>query len=194
MPSALPNELSWSYSEVLEAARRGDRDAFALLYEATHRRVFGYLLAYLGNPTVAEDLLQEVYMSGLTAIRRFRGRTEPEFLAWTLRIAHAKAIDLLRHRYRHPEVLPGDLDSLQTSDDPQDTVQRRDRIRRLATALAALTADQRDVVVSRMVIGLDLAETSRLVGKKVGSVKALQHRALSRLARLLTEQGETGHA
>ena len=194
MPAALPDEQPWSYSEALEGARRGDRDAFAFLYEATYRRVFGYLLAYMGEPSVAEDLLQEVYMSGLAAIPRFRGHTEAEFLAWTLRIARAKAIDLLRHRYRHPEVLPGDLEGLQTADDPQETVQRRDRVRRLAVALAGLTPDQRDVVISRMVMGFDLLETSQLVHKNVGSVKALQHRALSRLARLLTEQGETGHA
>jgi RNA polymerase sigma-70 factor (ECF subfamily) len=68
---------------------------------------------------------------------------------------------------------------------PLNAIDQRDRARELATALMQLTPDQRDVVVSRMVMGFDLEETGRLLGKNVGSVKALQHRALARLAALL---------
>ena len=42
------------------------------------------------------------------------------------------------------------------------------------------------MVLNRLVLGLDLAETSKVMGKNVGSIKALQHRALAQLAKILT--------
>src|SRR3977135_4082339 len=125
MSIALPDEnIASRYIEWLDRARRDDRHAFAHLYEATYRRVFGYLLARVGEQAAAEDLLQEVYLAALQAIGRFRGRTEGEFIGWLLKIAHAKVMDRFRSRYRHPE--------LQTSDgpptdlrDPQNAIDQR---------------------------------------------------------------------
>src|SRR3981081_89620 len=122
MSTPLPDENTASrYVEWLELARRQDRHAFAQLYEVTYRRVFGYLLARAGERAAAEDLLQEVYLTALQAIGRFRGRTEGEFIGWLLKIAHGKVMDRFRSQYRHPEVQtsdvpPGDLK------DPLDSV------------------------------------------------------------------------
>src|SRR3981189_2051493 len=94
MRNPLPDENPASrYVEWLDRARRQDRHAFAQLYDATYRRVFGYLLARVGDQAAAEDLLQEVYLAALRAIGRFRGRTEGEFIGWLLKIAHAKIMD-----------------------------------------------------------------------------------------------------
>src|SRR3981081_1205698 len=122
MSTPLPHENPTSrYVEWPGRARRQDRQAFAELYEATYRRVFGYLLARVGEQAAAEDLLQEVYLAALQAIARFRGRTEGEFIGWLLKIAHGKVMDRFRSHYRHPElktsdVPPGDLK------DPLDSV------------------------------------------------------------------------
>jgi RNA polymerase sigma-70 factor (ECF subfamily) len=176
------------YAERLDRARRQDRDAFAQLYEATYRHLFVYILARTGERSAAEDLLQDVYLAALQAIGRFRGRTQGEFLGWLLKIAQGKMADRLRSRYRHPEVaiadaLPGD------TADPIDAVDERLRLREIAEALGQLTDEQREVVVNRLVLGFDLEETSRIVRKNVGSVKALQHRGLARLARILLKGG-----
>ena len=186
MSISLPNENPASrYVEWLDRARRQDRHAFAQLYDATYRRVFGYLLARVGERAAAEDLLQEVYLAALQAIGRFRGRTEGEFIGWLLKIAHAKVIDRFRSQYRHPELKTSDLSSTDLAD-PLDAIDQRLRLDEISDALSQLTEDQRNVVLNRLVLGLDLEETSKLMGKNVGSIKALQHRALAQLAKILT--------
>jgi RNA polymerase sigma-70 factor (ECF subfamily) len=193
MSISLPDENPASrYVEWLDRARRQDRHAFAQLYDATYRRVFGYLLARVGEQAAAEDLLQEVYLAALQAIGRFRGRTEGEFIGWLLKIAHAKVMDRFRSQYRHPELHTSDVPPTGTTD-PLDAIDQRLRLDEISDALSQLTEDQRNVVLNRLVLGLDLEETSKLMGKNVGSIKALQHRALARLAKLLTP-GADHHA
>jgi RNA polymerase sigma-70 factor (ECF subfamily) len=70
--------------------------------------------------------------------------------------------------------------------DPLDAIDQRIRLDEISDALSQLTEDQRNVVLNRLVLGLDLEETSRVMGKNVGSIKALQHRALAHLAKILT--------
>ncbi|HEV2012377.1 MAG TPA: RNA polymerase sigma factor [Candidatus Dormibacteraeota bacterium] len=180
------------YVEWLDRARGQDRYAFAELYEATYRRVFGFLLARVGDRAAAEDLLQEVYLAALQAIGHFRGRTEGEFIGWLLKIAHGKSVDRLRSRYRHPEIKTSDVTPTDVAD-PLDAIEQRLRLDEIADALSQLTEDQRNVVLNRLVLGLDLEETGRMMRKNVGSIKALQHRALARLAKILTS-GADDHA
>src|SRR6202140_1119933 len=128
MPNALPDEnpASW-YGEWLDRARRQDRHAFAQLYDATYRRVFGYLLARVGEQAAAEALLQDVSLAALQAIRRFRGLAEGEFIGWLLKIAHAKVMDRFRSQYRHPEVQTSDAAPNDVKD-PLDAVDQRLRL------------------------------------------------------------------
>ena|ERR1700681_4452373 len=193
MPNALPDENSASrYVEWLDRARRQDRHAFAQLYEATYRRVFGYVLARVGEQAAAEDLLQEVYLAALQAIGRFRGRTEGEFIGWLLKIAHGKVMDRFRSHYRHPERQTSDVPQNDVAD-PLDAIDQRLGLDAISDALSQLTEDQRNVVLNRLVLGLDLEETSKVMGKNVGSIKALQHRAVANLAKILTP-GVDDHA
>jgi RNA polymerase sigma-70 factor (ECF subfamily) len=186
MPNALPDENPVSrYVEWLDRARRQDPHAFAQLYDATYRRVFGYLLARVGEQAAAEDLLQDVYLAALQAIRRFRGHTEGAFIGWLLKIAHAKVMDRFRTQYRHPALKTSDVPTTGVAD-PLDAIDQRIRLDAISDALSQLTEDQRNVVLNRLVLGLDLEETSKLMGKNVGSIKALQHRALASLAKILT--------
>lgn len=182
------NQASSPYGDLLDRARRRDTVAFTRLYEATHNRVFSYLLARLGARATAEDLLQEVYVSALRGLGRFRGSTEGEFMAWLFKVAHGEVVDHLRSQYRHPEVNRSDLQPNDTVN-PLDTIDERLGLGEIALALAKLTEAQRDVVLNRFVLGFDLKETSHLMHKNVGSIKALQHRALARLARTLRAPG-----
>lgn len=186
--SANERAASVPYAELLERARRRDGEAFARLYEATYHRVFSYLLARVGDRAAAEDLLQDVYLAALHGIDRFRATTEGQFTAWLLKIAHGKTVDQLRSRYRHPDVVTGDAAPLD-ADNPLDTIEMRLGLGEIAAALSQLTEDQRNVVINRLVLGYDLAETGRLMRKNVGSIKALQHRALARLAKVLKAEG-----
>jgi RNA polymerase sigma-70 factor, ECF subfamily len=144
----------------------------------------------IGQQGQAEDLLQDVYLAALQGIGRFRGRTHGEFIVWLLRIAHAMVADHLRRRYRHPEVT---LPDLGIAVDTQATLDWRQELREISAALGRLTDDQREVVLMRHVVGMDLMDTARALGKNVGSVKALHHRALAALSRILAEGDRYGH-
>jgi RNA polymerase sigma-70 factor (ECF subfamily) len=71
--------------------------------------------------------------------------------------------------------------------DPEQVVQSRLTQHRLVAALAHLTEDQRQVIILKFVEGLDNKTTARALGKSVGAVKALQHRALAALQRILDQ-------
>lgn len=94
-------------------------------------------------------------------------------------MAHNRLLDARRRVARRPVVAssaPPDLPAPPPAD-PVDPA--------LVTALAALTPEQREVVVLRFVADLPLEDVARIVKRRVGAVKALQHRALEALARTL---------
>jgi RNA polymerase sigma-70 factor (ECF subfamily) len=101
-------------------------------------------------------------------------------------------MDRFRSHYRHPEVQTSGLAPTDVAD-PLDTIDQRLRLNEISNALSQLTEDQRNVVLNRLVLGLDLEETSKVMGKNVGSIKALQHRALANLVKILTP-GVDDHA
>jgi len=74
------------------------------------------------------------------------------------------------------------------ADDPEAAAERALAQRRLARALARLTEDQRRVILLRFIEGMDTRTVAQILGKPVGAVKALQHRALAALRRVLEEE------
>jgi RNA polymerase sigma-70 factor (ECF subfamily) len=114
---------------------------------------------------------------------RYEERGLP-FGAWLFRIARARLIDHWRRQGRRPLVALEDTETgPQLSQDiPEDEIAVSEMIQR---ALRVLTEEQREVVVLRFLVGMSLEEVARAMGKSVGAVKALQHRALSALARYL---------
>jgi RNA polymerase sigma-70 factor (ECF subfamily) len=98
-------------------------------------------------------------------------------------IAHNRAMDAHRRRARdksaptaEPELLDeGAMDDRLWSADPQ-----------LVAALATLSDDQREVVVLRFVGDLSLESVAKITGRRVGAVKALQHRGLENLRKAVS--------
>jgi RNA polymerase sigma-70 factor, ECF subfamily len=171
---------------LVSAAKRGDRAAFAALYERYSARVLGYLRG-LGVPE-PEDTLGEVFVSVVSSIGGFEG-DEEGFRAWLFTIAHRRAMDAHRRRARRPEV-PTDPqampEELRGSVDDTDAI--ADRLgpgSRARQAVDRLTDDQRAVVLLRIIGDLSVAETAEVLGKQPGAVKTLQRRALAALRRSL---------
>jgi len=170
--------------DALTRAQAGDNDAVAALYHAYSGPLLAYLSTQVRRREDAEDLLGEVFVSAIRDLDRFEG-TIGGFRAWLYRIASNRAVDLARLNARRPEEplalaveRPGD-------DDPAaEAVGRVDR-ERLWRAVKALPEAQRTVVAMRLAGGLSAAEISEVLGKPVGAVKALQHRALVNLTKAL---------
>jgi RNA polymerase sigma-70 factor, ECF subfamily len=173
-----------SLQAALTAAVGGDEQAFAVLWRELQPAVLRYLRVLA--PDAAEDLASETWVRVIAGLGRFRG-DEHAFRAWLFTVARHRAIDRWRRAARGPTE-PVPLEALvdrEAPDDPAaeavDAIGTRDAV----AMIASLPTDQAEVVLLRVVGGLDVAEVARIVGKRPGTVRVLSHRALRRLAERL---------
>lgn len=187
----------------LDAARKGEAEALSNLYRQFLPGVFGYIATRVPDRATAEDLTSEVFLKMVEGIARLRATDEASFAAWLLQIARITVAGY----YRKREGTPG-LISLDTQDgegrmpaheliladvslgmDPADLVETREEWHTVVDAINALTEEQRQVLVGRLLLGYNVETVARLIGKKANAVKALQFRALHSLHRLLGKRG-----
>jgi RNA polymerase sigma-70 factor (ECF subfamily) len=173
-------------SELLPLAQAGNAEAFGVLYERFALRVYRYLLARVSEPTDAEDLLQRVFLKVVEALPRYEDRGLP-FGAWLFRIANNTLVDFQRtdHRTSSLEILEQRGDLVHEPARISETAEERAAVR---AALDHLPPEQRDVLVYRFFAGLSPAEIAIVMGKRQGTVRVLQFRALRRLRAVGTLQ------
>lgn len=158
------------------ARRRCAADAYRSLAPA----VLGYLRSQ--RVPEPEDVLGEVFLHVAQRIGRFRG-DDAELRRWVFTITRRRVIDSWRRRSARPSFAAVALPDLAAIEPALDTVDPA-----LIAAVSALTPEQRDVVLLRFVADLPLQDVARITCRPVGAVKALQHRALATLGRLLAEE------
>ncbi len=136
-----------------------------------------------------------MFFRAFTKLHRFRGDAAG-FTSWVFTIAHNLAVDERRKAARRPATRPtatvSELERPAT--DTETEVMDRLGLAGAAALLTELTTAQRDVLFLRVIAGLSVAETARVVGRPPGAVKALQHRGLAALRKLLAEQDVTESA
>jgi len=172
---------------LLERARRFDLAALAEIYDRYSPGVYRYAARLLGDASLAEDCTAETFNRFLLALRNGGGPRD-QLQAYLYRIAHNWITDYYR-RQPAPELELTDAAGMESG--PPSTAEdvlERERVR---SALFSLTADQRQVVMLRFLEGWDHEAIARALGKPVGAVKSLQHRALAALRRMLQVEGET---
>jgi RNA polymerase sigma-70 factor (ECF subfamily) len=172
-----------AFESVLVKARAGDEGAFATLWRDLNPAVMRYLR--LAAPEAAEDLASEIWLEVVRTFGRFTG-DEGGFRAWVFTIARNRTLDWRRRMARRPTapMAPQELPELVAPDDPAATSLESDATRRALALIAQLPADQAEVVMLRVVAGLDVARVAQIVGKRPGTVRVISHRGLRRLAEL----------
>jgi RNA polymerase sigma-70 factor, ECF subfamily len=178
--------LGTPFQSVLSAAQAGAEWAVGALYRDLHPPLLRYLRA--NEPSEAEDLASEVWLDVAGGLARFEG-DESAFRSWLFTIARRRLIDLRRRRARRrTDLVP--LERLSERADPIDPLSIVDSEGALA-CLAALPAEQAEVVLLRVVAELDSNEVAAVMGKKPGTIRVMQKRALERLAELVREESRT---
>ena len=173
-------------SKLIRLAIAGDEAALAALYERYVDAIYRYVAYRVNDPYVAEDITADVFLRMVESLSQYEERGVP-FVAWLYRISHARVIDYWRRANRRPTV---PIDSLTGHEEHSEDVAAAMDIlqhRALRDALQNITDEQQEVLVLKFIQGLSNEEISQIVGKTIGAVKALQHRGLEALARLLKE-------
>jgi RNA polymerase sigma-70 factor (ECF subfamily) len=169
-------------------AKRGERDAFAALYQAHVQAIFRYLVHRLNDREIADDLTGDVFVRAIEGLKDYTDTGRP-FLAWLYRIAHARLVDHYRRTSRRPTETDVDDLPIPVEMDWDDRMLRQQAALALRTAIAQLTDEQQDVVILRFVEGHRLEAVAQLLGKNANAIKALQHRALKALEGRLRRTG-----
>jgi RNA polymerase sigma-70 factor (ECF subfamily) len=186
------NHSSYDELDLLRQARRFDEDALTCIYQTYYTAIYRYIYHHLGDMQTAQDLASEVFRRFLQALRNGDGPTQ-QLSAWLYRVGHNLIVDELRsraHRNHQPldDVLGETLKDGGQS--PEEMVGNAIAGTRVREALYHLTPEQRQVIVLKFLEGMDNAEVSRITGKTVSAVKALQHRALCTLRDQLDAERE----
>ena len=174
---ASPKHLSDQIARV--AAR--DRAAFGAVYNATSAKLFGIVLRITGRREVAEEVLQEVYVTVWQKAGEFDpARASP--ITWLATIARNRALDQVRKTTPvFIEDTPGVLDLPGDDEHPLDGIARSQELARLMQCLDGLEPERREIVLLAYREGLSREELATRFKRPVATIKTWLHRSLIQL-------------
>jgi len=175
--------------ELVERAKE-DPDAFGALYDRYFPQIYRFAYSRVRDQSLAEDVTSEVFFKALRNIRRYTYSGHP-FSSWLYQITLNAIADHYRGQHGEVELEEGaSLPSGAPSVD--DEVVRRDRSRRVWSAIDQLPRHQRAAMVLKFGEDKKIDEIAQIMGKSAGAVKLLLHRAVERLRRELPPEFEAG--
>jgi len=182
---------------LIDAAQRGELDAFNRLVLQYQELAFNVALRVMGEEAAAADATQEAFISAYRSLRGYRGGS---FRSWLLRIVTNSCYDELRRRKRRPSVslealvedseIEGSVGTSDPADNPEVAAQRHELIDAIQDCLTGLPPEFRIVAVLVDVQGLDYHEAAQSIGKPLGTVKSRLARARAKLRDCLKAYGE----
>jgi RNA polymerase sigma-70 factor (ECF subfamily) len=169
---------------LLIAAKRGDEEAFAIIWRRFQPPLLRYMRVISGG--AAEDLSADAWLQVTRKLVEFEG-DETAFRAWLYTIARNRHIDWCRQSARRSES-PVEIETLDRhpgTEDPVATVEAKMSTDSALALVATLPADQAEAVMLRAVAGLPVAVAAEIMGRPPGTVRVLCHRGLRRLEQTL---------
>ncbi len=167
-------------------AGSGEAEAFGVLYDRYVDAVYRYVFYRVRNEAEAEDVTSDVFMRALRAIPKYEPRQA--FLAWLYRIARNAVIDRSRRQAARQQVSFEDALAHPNADqvvNPDAGLLAGSDASVVRVAMQQLTPLQQEVLILRYVEGYDTKTISKLVGKRDGTIRGIEFRALSALRALI---------
>lgn len=177
----------------MEAARRGERDAFNELVRSTYRDIYALAYRLTGNRDDASDVVQDAYVRAYRAIRRFRG--DSSFSTWMYRItSNCASTHLSRRSRQRTEELSDEVPivDLRPEQDPSLRAEAAVLRHHIDRAIRALPERLRQVVVLRDLHDLSHSEIAAELGITTSAAKVRLHRARQKLRAVLQRTTEVG--
>jgi RNA polymerase sigma-70 factor (ECF subfamily) len=178
------------FADTLAAAQDGSEVAFARLWRDANPAMLRYLKVIA--PGTAEDVAAETWVHVIRGLTGFRG-DETAWRAWLFTTARRRAIDALRHGARRPQTPLEDVPATRhpIAPDPADLALENLSTQSAIALVSRLPRLQAEVILLRVVAGLDNESVARLVGRSNGAVRIAAHRGLRTLAQILAVEGVT---
>jgi RNA polymerase sigma-70 factor (ECF subfamily) len=166
---------------------KGDRLAMQVLFARHHVRVYRFVLRLVGNPSVAEDLISEVFLDVWRQADRFEGRSAVS--TWMLAIARFKALSALRKR--PDEELDDEAAAAieDVSDNPEVALQKKDKSAVLRQCLEKLSPEHKEIIDLVYYHEKSVEEVAEIVGIPENTVKTRMFYARKKLSELLQAAG-----
>lgn len=181
---AVPDEHAEIW-QLVRKAQDGDGEAFGQLYDRYVDTVFRFVYLRVNDRALAEDFTSETFVRALRRISSisYQGR---DIGAWFITIARNIVYDHTKSARHRLEMTTADtIEGPEHSPSTEAAVLHALDTERLMAAVARLGDDQRECIQLRFLHGLSVSETATVMGKNDGAIKALQHRAVRKLADLL---------
>ncbi len=163
-----------NFDEYIDRLAQKDDEAFRTVYEATKRGVFSIIISLVKNKTVTEDLMQDTYIRMLEKIHTYKkGRN---FNAWLVQIAKNLTLDYLRKESKSTTVDPQESNYMFEGSyhEPHHTYET-------AEMIEGLDADERQVVMLRVVNDYKFKAIANIVDKPLGTTLWLYNKAMKKL-------------
>jgi RNA polymerase sigma-70 factor (ECF subfamily) len=190
-PPSRSDEDAWC-AALVERVATGEAQALEELYDRYARPAYSLARRVTGDPTFAEEAVQEVFLAVWRQPARFQaGRGG--FGTWLLAMVHHKAVDAVRREesVRRRALALQALQAVDVSDPPasrpEDAVEERMRGERVRRALRALPESQREAMTLAYYGGYTQREIAALTGTPIGTVKTRMHRAMHNLRNALDD-------
>jgi RNA polymerase sigma-70 factor (ECF subfamily) len=184
-------------SALIQAARKGNLDAFNTLVLTYQHQVYNLAYRIMGEEAAASDAAQEAFISAYKNLKSFR---DGSFKSWLLRIVTNACYDDLRRRKRRPatsldELTDGEdgeaeFDVPAPEDGPETIAQRHELVGLIQRGIMTLPDDQRIVLVLSDVQGMSYEEIASMTNSNLGTVKSRLSRGRAKLREYLQGRGE----
>jgi RNA polymerase sigma-70 factor (ECF subfamily) len=172
--------------DLIGRAAEGDARALEVLYDRYSRVVYSFALRIVGDPQIAEELLQEVFFRAWQQGGSFRA-SRGSFVTWLLSITHNMAIDEVRRRRRRPQKSDNDDPETalagvpDTGQDVEEVVWLGSLRETIEAALATLPPAQREAVELAYFSGLTQREIAERLGEPLGTIKTRMRLGMQKL-------------
>ena len=174
---------------LLKQIRQWDEDALVRAYDQYAPAVYRYAYRLTGHTETAQEIVSDTFYRLLVALKN-GGGPEQHLSAWLYRVAHNLIVDFYRRQPEQEQATLDEAPDVAVPDMHEERIVRREETERVRDALWLLTPLQRQIVALRFLEGLSNKEVAQSVGRTVGAVRALQHRALNSLRRALEKVNE----
>ena len=174
-------------SILIEEYRRGDKNAFAELFKKYKNTVYNFIFRLVGNPDIAEDLLENTFIKMIKSLDKYKERNK--FKQWLFTIANSVTMDYLRKKKREYIVDPIEewMELSDASPSPQFLLEQKEMANLIENKISNLPPKQKQVFIMRQESDLTFKEIAEILECPISTVLSRMHNAVLNLRRFIRE-------